>query len=67
MFGEVTGGGSYDDLVDTTIFSKLDGICCLTLKRLIEVEDAACGQKDPEAMAELEALLEEAGASISAT
>ncbi len=61
LFGEIVGGGGYDDLVDGTICIELYGIrCrCLAIERLIEVKRAAGRPKDLEAVAELEALLEE--------
>jgi hypothetical protein len=61
LLGEITGGGSYDDLLPHTIVLDVFGIqCrCLGLKRLIEVKRACGRPKDLEAIAELEALLEE--------
>ena len=59
LLGEITGGGSYDNLVDDTIVLDLFGIrCrCLSLRRLIEVKRAAGRPRDFEAIAELEAIL----------
>jgi hypothetical protein len=61
LFGEITGGGGYEDLLPDTITLNVFGVSCrcLSLKRLIEVKRAAGRPHDLEAMAELEALLEE--------
>jgi predicted nucleotidyltransferase len=61
LFGEITGGGAYEDLLPDTITLDLFGVSCrcLDLKRLIEVKRAAGRPHDLEAVAELEALLEE--------
>lgn len=61
LFGEITGGGRYEDLQHDTIELALFGVTCrcLGLKRLIEVKRAAGRPRDLEAIAELEALLEE--------
>ncbi|MER3424777.1 MAG: hypothetical protein C4293_17715 [Nitrospiraceae bacterium] len=61
LLGEITGGGSYEDLLPHTIALNLFGVSCrcLGLKRLIEVKRAAGRPRDLEAIAELEALLEE--------
>ncbi len=61
LLGEITGGGGYDDLLDGSIKVEAFGIeCrCLGLRKLIEVKRAAGRPKDLEAIAELEALLEE--------
>ena len=61
LLGEITGGGSYEQLLpDTTEVSVFGVSCrCITLKRLIQVKRAAGRVKDLEAIAELEALLEE--------
>lgn len=60
LFGEITGGGRYEDLLPHTIMLELFGTSCrcLGLKRLIEVKRAAGRPRDLEAVAELEALLE---------
>ena len=61
LFGEITGGGRYEDLVNDTIQIELFGVtcCCLGLNRLIEVKRAAGRPRDLETVAELEALREE--------
>lgn len=58
------GGGTYDELVQHTIEVTVFGTpCrCLDLPHLIYVKRAAGRPKDLEAVAELEALLEERGA-----
>lgn len=60
LFGEITGGGRYEDLLPHTLMLELFGVSCrcLGLKRLIEVKRAAGRPKDLEAVAELEALLD---------
>jgi predicted nucleotidyltransferase len=61
LLGEVTGGGGYDALVarSTSIAAFGLEVRCLDLDCLIEVKRAAGRPKDLEAIAELEALLEE--------
>ena len=61
LLGEITGGGGYDDLEPDVIHLRLfDFDClCLGLERLIQVKRAAGRPKDFEALAELEAILEE--------
>lgn len=61
LFGEITGGGGYEDLIPDCILLNPFGIpCpCLGLDRLIQVKRAAGRPKDLEALAELEAILEE--------
>jgi len=61
LLGEVTGGGFFADLMPHTVVVKLHGIdCfCLDLDLLIKVKRAAGRPKDFEAIAELEAILEE--------
>ncbi len=61
LLGEITGGGSYDDLLPDAVRLQLFGVeCwCLRLERLIQVKRAAGRPKDFEAIAELEAILEE--------
>jgi hypothetical protein len=61
LLGEVTGGGGYEDLLPHCVEMNLFGVQVLTLglKRLIEVKRAAGRPRDLDAVAELEALLEE--------
>jgi len=61
LFGEITGGGRYEDLQSHTIQIQIFGVnCrCLKLRRLIEVKRAVGRPRDLEAIAELEVLLEE--------
>lgn len=61
LLGEITGGGGYEDLLPDSIKLVIFGIeCwCLGLERLIHVKRAAGRPKDFEAIADLEAILEE--------
>ena len=61
LLGEITGGGGYENLLPDTIVLDVFGVhCrCLGLKRLIEVKRACGRPRDLDAIAELEALLEE--------
>jgi predicted nucleotidyltransferase len=61
LLGEITGGGRYEDLLSDCVTLKVFGIACqcLGLERLIRVKRAAGRPKDLEAVAELEAILEE--------
>jgi predicted nucleotidyltransferase len=61
LLGEITGGGGYDDLVSHSSQIEIFGeTCrCLDLPALIQVKRAAGRPRDLEALAELEALLEE--------
>jgi predicted nucleotidyltransferase len=61
LLGEVTGGGSYADLLPHSSRLQLFGqdVLCLDLEWLIRVKRAVGRPKDLEALAELEALLEE--------
>lgn len=68
LLGEIAGGGTYEDLLPHSVPIQVFGVeCrCLGLERLIHVKRAAGRPKDLEAVAELEAILEErrrAGAS----
>lgn len=61
VLGEITLGGTYETLPPHTTIVQVFGVkCgCLSLERLIAVKRAAGRVKDFEAIAELEALLEE--------
>ena len=61
LLGEISGGGTYEALSAHTMDIHVFGVeCrCLTLERLIHVKRAAGRPKDFEAIAELEAILEE--------
>jgi predicted nucleotidyltransferase len=61
LLGEITGGGDYDSLLPHSVEVELFGCrCrCLDLPGLIRTKRAAGRPRDLEALAELEALLEE--------
>lgn len=61
LLGEIVGGGGYVDLLPHTDTIEAFGVTCLCLDlpRLIEVKRAAGRPKDLEAIAELEAILDE--------
>jgi hypothetical protein len=61
LFGEIVGGGRYEDLAAHTIEINAFGlpIRCLNLDWLIRVKRAAGRPKDLEAISELEAILEQ--------
>lgn len=61
LLGEITGGGRYEELlpVSTRIAAFGVEVHCLNLAPLIHVKRAAGRPKDLEAIAELQALLEE--------
>ena|SRR5665213_1232086 len=61
LLGEIPGGGTYTDLVASSVELRLfAGTCkCLSLDQLIRAKRAAGRPKDLEALAELEALREE--------
>jgi len=61
LLGEVTGGGSYDNLLAISEIVELFGRSCrcVTLQGLIRLKRAAGRPKDLEAIAELEAIQEE--------
>jgi len=61
LLGEIVGGGGYEALAAHSITLRAFGIecLCLDLEHLIRVKRAAGRPKDLEAIAELEALLEE--------
>lgn len=61
LLGEITGGGRYEDLRSHSNDIRLYGTecLCLDLETLIKVKRAAGRPRDLDAVAELEALLEE--------
>jgi predicted nucleotidyltransferase len=61
LLGEVTGGGTYEQLLPFTQELTAFGMTCrvVTLERLIQLKRAAGRPKDLEVIAELQALLEE--------
>ena len=61
LLGEVAGGGTYEQLLSfTTEIAAFGHTCrCVTLERLIQLKRAAGRPKDLEAIAELQAILEE--------
>jgi len=61
LFGEVIGGGSYDDLLSRSVEIEAVGVRfrCIDLPTLIHLKAAAGRTKDREALAELRVLLEE--------
>lgn len=61
LLGEIAGGGTYENLLPDCLTIELFGVACqcLGLERLIEVKRAAGRPKDLEAIAELEAILEQ--------
>lgn len=61
LFGELTGGGTYDKLLpeSTTIELFAMACRCLSLDQLIAIKRATGRPKDLEALAELEAIREE--------
>jgi hypothetical protein len=61
LLGEIIGGGGYDNLLPDSSEVEAFGhrFRCLDLEKLIEVKRAAGRPKDLEAIAELEAILEE--------
>jgi hypothetical protein len=61
LLGEVTGGGTYDDLLPHAVIREFysQRCLCLDVEMLIRVKRAAGRPKDFEAIAELEAIVEE--------
>jgi hypothetical protein len=61
LLGEIAGGGNYEKLLPDTIRLSIFGVdcLCLNLEKLIQVKRAAGRPKDFEAIAELEAILEQ--------
>ena len=63
LLGEIAAGGNYEALLPHTVRVMVFGVeCfCLTLEKLIEVKRAAGRIRDLQAVADLQALLEERG------
>ena len=61
MLGEIVGGGAYEQLLEDSLELEIFGMkaLCLGLRALIHAKRAAGRPKDLEAVAELEAVLEE--------
>jgi hypothetical protein len=61
LMGEIPGGGSFEELKPGAVTLRVFGVdcLCLSLPQLIRAKRAAGRPKDLEAIAELEALLEE--------
>lgn len=61
LFGEIIGGGSFEELAPDSISVRIFGnqCLCLGLERLIKVKQAAGRPKDREAIEELEVILQE--------
>jgi predicted nucleotidyltransferase len=61
LLGEVVGGGTYEELLPHTLEMEMFGVKLrvVTLERLIQLKRAAGRPKDLEALAELQAILEE--------
>ncbi|HEY9790940.1 MAG TPA: hypothetical protein V6D22_11105 [Candidatus Obscuribacterales bacterium] len=61
LLGEVAGGGTYEELLPFTEELEVFSVRCrfVTLEKLIDLKRAAGRPKDLEAIAELEAILEE--------
>jgi|SRR5689334_23276018 len=61
LLGAIAGGGSYEQLLPFTLEINEQGLRfrCVTLERLIQLKRAAGRPKDFEAIAELEAILDE--------
>ena len=61
LLGEITGGGTYEELMPATVEVELFGFrCrCVTLEKLIHLKRSSGRTKDLEVLAELEAIAEE--------
>ncbi|HKO60616.1 MAG TPA: hypothetical protein VJV03_05610 [Pyrinomonadaceae bacterium] len=61
LFGEIIGGGTFEQLAPDSIHVRVFGnqCLCLGLERLIKVKQAAGRPKDREAIEELKVILEE--------
>jgi predicted nucleotidyltransferase len=68
LLGEVAGGGFFEELLPFTQELETFGVRCrfVTLEKLIQLKRAAGRPKDLEAIAELQALLEERQRGTSA-
>jgi len=64
LLGEVVGGGNYEQLLPESVLMPAFGFgChCVKLERLVQLKRAAGRPKDLEAIAELQALMEERAA-----
>ncbi len=69
LLGEIIGGGNYDKLLSDCVTVRVFQceVRCLGLERLIYVKRAAGRPKDIEAIAELEAILDESQGNPEAT
>jgi hypothetical protein len=61
LIGDITGGGTFEELQESAELVEIEGFQCrlVSLPMLIALKRAAGRGKDREALAELEALLEE--------
>ncbi|HEY2413309.1 MAG TPA: hypothetical protein VGI40_13750 [Pirellulaceae bacterium] len=61
LLGEVTGGGTYEQVLPFTIIGEIYGmpVRIVTLEKLIQLKRAAGRPKDFEVLSELQALLDE--------
>jgi predicted nucleotidyltransferase len=61
LFGEVAGGGTYENLLPSSIWIEIDGLTvrCASVDQLIFLKNAAGRPKDFESVAELHAIQEE--------
>lgn len=61
LLGEIAGGGTYEEMANDIEYKTAFGfqVPCLNLPKLIATKRAAARKKDLDAIAELEALLEE--------
>ena len=61
LLGEIAGGGVYEDIEPSSVMAQVFGSqCkCIGLRLLIQTKRAAGRPKDLEAIAELEAILED--------
>jgi len=69
LLGIVTGGGTYEELLPSTLELEMFGVRCrfVTLEKLIHLKRAAGRPKDLEALAELQAILDERTRSDAST